>query len=104
MSEKFETIDELRRRRGTEIYAAIRKILFWHWDPIGVRECVKEEDEYDSYVGPVYRLLASGASDKEVAEYLTRTERETMGLSVPSGSSHLADVIGLLLTVDLKGE
>ena len=79
-------------------------MLFWHWDPIGVRECVKGEDEYDSYIGPVYRLLASGAPDKEIEDYLTQTERETMGLSISSGHSHLSKVIGLLRKIDLDSE
>ena len=104
MSTKPETIDERRRRRGLEIYAAVRKVLFWHWDPIGVRECVKGEDEYDSYIGPVYRLLASGASDKEIEAYLAQTECETMGLSIPSGHSHLDEVIALLRKIDLRAE
>jgi hypothetical protein len=99
-----ENIEKRRRRRGNEIYAAIRKVLFWHWDPIGVRDCVKEEDEYDAYVGPVYRLLGSGASDQELAAYLTRTERETMGLNVPSGAQDLEEVIRLLRAIDIRGE
>lgn len=104
MSTKSESIDERRRRRGLEIYGAVRKVLFWHWDPIGVRECVKGEDEYDSYIGPVYRLLASGASDQEIEGYLVQTEREAMGLSIPSEHSHLEEVIGLLRKIDLNGE
>jgi len=104
MSTKPEPIEERRRRRGAEIYAAVRKVLFWSWDPIGVRECVKGEDEYDSYIGPVYRLLASGAPDKEIESYLVQTERETMGLSIASEHAHLGEVIRQLREIDLRTE
>lgn len=36
-------------------------------------------DEYDSYIGGVYRLLASGASPQKVAEHLCTIARESMG-------------------------
>lgn len=104
MSDIPETITELRRRRRTEIYAAIREVLFCHWDPIGVRNFAGPEDEYDSYIAPVYRLLQSEASDKELAEYLSRTASETMGLSVPPGKNHLEEVIKHLRAIDLQIE
>ena len=47
------------------------------------------QDEYDSYVGGVYRLLASGASQDQVVEHLRQIETTRMGLSVP-GAAHQA--------------
>lgn len=60
--------------------AAIRAILHRDWDPIG---CAVPEDEYDSYVWPVLKLLRNGALRAEVEAYLRRTADETIGCSVP---------------------
>jgi hypothetical protein len=50
------------------------------WDPIGVREEPLAKGEYDRYVGSVYRLLASGASPRQVADHLLTIETESMGM------------------------
>src|SRR5215213_58972 len=65
--------------RAREIRAAIAAVLLREWDPIGVRNEPGAQDEYDGYVGGVYRLLASGATAEQVAEHLARIEREQMG-------------------------
>jgi hypothetical protein len=67
-----------RIRRAAEIQAEISEILFREWDPIGASE-EAPKDEYDSYVGGVYRLLAAGASPTQVAERLSQVERQYMG-------------------------
>ena len=36
-------------------------------------------DEFNAYIGPVYRLLVSGASDKEIAQYLVGVETASLG-------------------------
>jgi len=46
---------------------AINTILWTDWDPIG---CGVPEDEYESYVWPVYKLLIDGKGAGEVADYL----------------------------------
>ena len=46
---------------------AINTILWRDWDPIG---CGVPEDEYESYVWPVYKLLIDGESREKVADYL----------------------------------
>jgi hypothetical protein len=66
--------------RAREIQEAIGQILLQDWDPIGVRDVPEAQDEYDGYVGGVYRLLASGASPQAVAEHLCAVERDRMGL------------------------
>lgn len=60
--------------------AAIRKILHQDWDPIG---CGAPEDEYDSYLWPVLRLLQDGASREDIADYLRTAARESMSCTVP---------------------
>jgi hypothetical protein len=73
-------VDPAKLRRGKEIQAAIAKVLLQDWDPIGVQNVPQAQDEYDGYVGGVYRLLASGASANEVAAHLSSIESEGMGL------------------------
>jgi hypothetical protein len=68
-----------REERAHEIQEQIREVLLRHWDPIGVSEEPQAQDEYDGYVGGIYRLLASGALPHAVAEHLARVEAEQMG-------------------------
>lgn len=62
-----------RRQRFFEIMASIRSILFNDWDPIGVND-MAPDDEYDSYIGSIYRLLSDGASEAEIAGELRQLE------------------------------
>jgi hypothetical protein len=66
--------------RARQIQASIRQILLHDWDPIGVQKIPEAHDEYDSYVGGVYRLLASGSSAQEIADHLWHLENQTIGL------------------------
>jgi hypothetical protein len=54
-------------------------ILLRNWDPIGIKDEPEAQDEYDSYVGGVYRLSASGASIKEIATHLASIETSLLG-------------------------
>src|SRR5512143_1516524 len=64
---------------GKEVQSSIRQILLDEWDPLGAKGIAA--DEYDVYIGPLYRLLSSGASAIEVAEYLASVERDQMAIS-----------------------
>ena len=68
-----------RARRAREIHAEIGRVLLRHWDPLGVAEEPELADEYQAYIGGVYRLLVSDASDREIAEHLVRLETERLG-------------------------
>lgn len=57
----------------------ICKVLNADWDPIGVADIV--EDEYEMYVEHLHSLLAKGASEQDIAEYLLWVELERMGLT-----------------------
>ncbi|QDK37973.1 hypothetical protein [Bdellovibrio sp. NC01] len=56
-----------------EVLENLRRYL-QHWDPVGViPNLIKDghaPSEYDSYAGPLYTLLASGASEEKVEEHL----------------------------------
>jgi len=68
-----------REARAKEIQRAIGEVLLRNWDPLGVKDVPEAKDEYDSYVGGVYRLIASGASAKQIAEHLVRLETDRLG-------------------------
>ncbi len=67
--------------------SAIEAILLEDWDPLGVKGESLARHEYKNYVGGVYRLLASRATEAEVATHLRRIEAESMGLARGSMSS-----------------
>ena len=69
-----------RDKRAAEIQDSIRQILYREWDPIGVSGSAPE-DEYDSYIAPVYRILAGSRSEQELVEFLFRTARDTIGVA-----------------------
>ena len=58
----------------------IRSALNTDWDPIGV---VADgiNDEYDMYIGQIYSLLLSGASEQAIAEHLQSIEIDGIGLT-----------------------
>ena len=78
-----------RERRAREIQSQIADILLHDWDPIGVADVPQARDEYDSYVGGVYRVLASGGSLAEIEAHLRDIEVRMMGLDK---TTHEADV------------
>ena len=50
-----------------------------HWNPIGISGEPEARSEYDAYVGGVYRLLASGAPDRDIARHLRDVETRALG-------------------------
>jgi hypothetical protein len=90
-----------RDRRAAEIQDSIREILFHVWDPISVSDNPKLRDEYDSYIAPVYRILAGSRSEQELIEFLFQTERDTIGLSCES-PEQLRPVARRLLELDVR--
>ena len=52
-----------RQKRAIEIHDAIRRVLYQEWDAIGVSS-VGRDDEYDSYIAGVYRILATSWSEE----------------------------------------
>jgi hypothetical protein len=89
-----------RDQRARQIQATIRQALLLDWDPIGVQEIPEAHDEYDSYIGGVYRLIASGATEQQVADHLWHIENDTMGLPAPDRDALLL-VARKLLSLDV---
>ncbi|MCA0199149.1 MAG: hypothetical protein LCH59_13700 [Proteobacteria bacterium] len=67
-------------RQDQELLRIIGEVLHYIWDPIGVAGVPQARDEYDGYVGPVFTLLRSGASDADVSEHLEQIVANRMGL------------------------
>ena len=78
----------------------IRHIFLEDWDPIGISEYPQAQDEYDSYLGGMYKLLTSGASVPEIVQHLHDIERVNMGLS--PNEEKLAPVAEKLKSLNLS--
>lgn len=97
-------MDDLRDKRAREIQNAIGEVLMQHWDPIGVNDVPEARGEYDSYIGPVYRILVGSRSEQELIEFLFRTAHDIMGAPVEPGESahYLRPVARRLLELNVK--
>ena len=93
-------MSDSKKNRAVEIQNSIRQILYREWDPIGVAGSAPE-DEYDSYIGPVYRILSGNRSEQELVEFLFRTECEVIGVSCES-PEHLRPVVHRLLQLNVS--
>lgn len=93
-----------KSKRAKEIQNNIREVLMKYWDPIGVKDIPEAQDEYDSYVGGIYRKLVSGVSDEDLIDHLNTVESESMGLSGGSDKKNkqLLNVVKRLKSIDLE--
>jgi hypothetical protein len=92
-----------REERARGIQRAIAEVLLRNWDPIGVKDEPRAQDEYDAYVGGVYRLIASGATARQIAEHLASVEAEQLGFS-DTDPKMLIPVAEKLLQLNVKLE
>jgi hypothetical protein len=91
---------ESQKKRAAKIQDSIRQILYHDWDPIGFGE-ILPEDEYDSYIAPVNRILAGSRSEQELIELLFHTERDVIGSPCKS-PEQLRPVAQKLLALDVN--
>lgn len=89
-----------KERRAKEIMANIRQILLMEWDPIGIKDVPETQDEYDFYIGGVYRLLVSNSAADQIARHLAQIEKEQMGLH-HRNARDLLPVAQHLLSLDI---
>jgi hypothetical protein len=89
-----------KKERATDVQEAIRRILFNDWDPIGVKD-IAPGDEYDSYIGGIYRLLVSGADEYKIIERLYHYQTAGMGLRSDS-REELKSVAEKLMKLDVS--
>ena len=90
-----------QKKKARAIQESIRQVLLRDWDPIGVNDVSQAQDEYDAYVGGVYRMLASGCSEDELVEHLWKIEAHTMGL-VAADRKSLKPLAVKLMNLDVS--
>jgi hypothetical protein len=88
-----------RESRAAKLQDSIRQVLYHDWQPIPVPDL--PEDEYDSYIAPVYRILVGSRSEQELIECLCRLERATIGMPYES-AEQLRPVARRLLELDVR--
>src|SRR5688572_6040962 len=86
-----------RLRRAKSYQDAIRDVLMREWDPIGVADMPEAQDEYDSYIGQIYGLLARREPKYKLVDSLWWAETENMGLY--GNRRHTERVADLLLQI-----
>jgi len=96
----MRAMSESREKRAAEIQDAIRQILYRDWDPIGVSGAAPD-DEYDSYIGGVYRILASSRSEEALIQFLSGAVEDLVG-SQESAPEDLRLVARKLLALDVR--
>jgi hypothetical protein len=67
-----------------ELLRVISEVLHYVWDPIRVAGIPQARNEYDTYVGPVFTLLQSGATEAQIAQHLEKISSERITLSAKS--------------------
>ena len=87
------------KERAIRVQDQIRDVLFNEWDPIGVND-VAPSDEYDAYVGGIYRLLSSGTDSEILAAHLRKLEIEQM--ECPTNDEHRKTIAERLLGLDIS--
>jgi hypothetical protein len=90
------------KEQSREVRRAIRKVFVEVWDPIRVMDDPTwPRDEYDGYIGPVFELLVTGGSDKQIIEHLLWAI-DRMGMDGSRAS--LQEVVAALRSIDLNGK
>ena len=93
-------MSEPREKRAAEIQDAVRQILYRDWDPIEVCGAAPE-DEYDSYIGGVYRILTTSRSEEALVQFLAGAV-ENLVSSQESAQDGLRSVARKLLALDVR--
>jgi len=58
--------------------ARVRQILLEDWDPHDAFKRPEAHGAYDAWVAPLWELIASGATEEQVMDWLHEREKETM--------------------------
>src|SRR5881296_3827439 len=90
-----------REERTERVLTYTADILRRHWDPIGIKHNPAAQDEYDTYVWGVYRLIAAGATARQLAEHLVQIETDRLGF-VDTDPKLLIPVAEKLLKLNLQ--
>jgi hypothetical protein len=87
------------KERSREVRVQIRRVFNEVWDPIGVMKDPEwPRDEYNAYIGGMFELLTSNATDQEIDDYLCECAAY-MGMDATKGRH--VDVIEALRKISL---
>jgi len=79
------------------LFRRVDEVLYYVWDPIGVRDVGDARDEYESYALKVVGLLLEERGKKALFDHLYLLESERMGLSITEESlAHTKEVVDIL--------
>ncbi len=81
--------------RSRNIKTQIRLALLEVWDPIGISEEPNAQDEYDSYIEPLYELLLSNASGSKIRDFLFWVAHDHMGFDAAQVGDMASTVVAL---------
>lgn len=71
------------------------------WDPIGVVDAPEAQDEYDSYIPEIARLIAQNGRVDEIARVLVSAERD---MNMESNAERALSVAKKLLNISSNFE
>ena len=71
----------MRQFDSNELRKRVDEVLFYVWDPIGVRDEPFARAEYQSYVPGVLKLVEENRSIRKISDHLSTIIRVSMGLS-----------------------
>ena len=77
-----------------------KRYTFKVLDPIGIYKS-GHDDEYDSYIWPILKLLRNGAGINEITEYLYNLEKDIVG-SFPENKEQIVLVSEKLVSLKRK--
>lgn len=89
-----------KKLQAKRIMNDIRRILIDEWDPIGIKGA-GPDDEYDSYIGGIYRLLKESPTQDEIIDHLYLIDMVQMGSRIKE-KERLSTVARSLMKVDLS--
>jgi hypothetical protein len=69
-----------KEKHTRNVVKQIHDVLWYDWDPIGINDS-GPDNEYDYYIGGIYRILSGNPTESELMEYLYKIVTDTMGLS-----------------------
>lgn len=90
----------IEKYESRRIRVQIRHVFIDVWDPIGVKDEPGAQNEYDSYIGPIYEMLVNGDPDSKLNEYLYLIVHENMGFDAATRAD-MGETVAALRQIEL---
>lgn len=93
LTDRWDPSNPLNKDRLRDAQRAVRRMLR-QWDAIGVGDAPEAADEYDCMVPPLIRQLHSGATPREIVEWIDHERTDHFGLGAdPAADWDLAQAL-----------